>query len=305
MEGSNETTNEREQVSLNTTAINKHLSLDKVYDYTDPKGGKIYIKKVNNQITSCISGKKFNYIGEMDQNFERSGLGKNIYAEGDIFLGFWENNEKKRGIYYHIHLKDNPDVFIGEWEGQSKHRGVYIWNSGNDAFVGFYENGRPKQGLFISGKQDDNNIHFYLGKIDRDHKKNDSRAFYYIPQTKKIFYGEINDNALVKGHVVEVNQEGILNDPFYYEKDAINESEAIDQSEQRKYTEIFQTFLMHIKPELVENVKETFNNALKLKDDFNSPDDLTENEKFKTEYDSLNHFPKMFEYIDNLNKSTS
>ena len=41
-----------------------------------------------------------------------SGYGKMIYANNDIYVGFWYNNQRNG---YGIMIKENKDVFEGKW----------------------------------------------------------------------------------------------------------------------------------------------------------------------------------------------
>src|SRR5690242_7015958 len=66
-----------------------------------------------------ITNGQFSYTGSLNENFLRSGLGLNCYANGDNYLGQWKENQKDgHGLYIHHPEKEGGvQIYSGYWVG--------------------------------------------------------------------------------------------------------------------------------------------------------------------------------------------
>lgn len=260
-----------ESITLEMKSINRALQKNKsytndgiIFKYDLKQGEELTDLQNEHKYVTSISNGKFSYIGALNDKIERNLVGRNQYSNGDIYLGFWKNNKKDNyGIYLHKPEEGQVELYNGSWDGGLKSKaGIYIWKKGTDfeepiakatfdAYIGQFKAGKFSEGLFISQKVEDEKVlqHYYLGKFDDDGKKVDDNGFYYMAHIDKVFYGKINDDKLLEGHVAKLNEDGELDTPFYFKKDEegnIN-SDDIEEDKKDEITQQFQKFLSLVK----------------------------------------------------------
>ena len=69
------------------------------------------------------------YTGFVDERNQRKGIGKKVYANGDIYEGAWANDMfNGQGRFDHA----DGDVYEGFWKNSKAHgQGIYISRNGS------------------------------------------------------------------------------------------------------------------------------------------------------------------------------
>ena len=183
-------------------------SLDKKGEYKDEKQ-KILIKKwEDDDVTSNMFILKIEgdttFLGVVNGMFEREGFGINKYKNGDIYFGYFSEDEKnKHGIYsFKPKIENNfisSEYYYGLWKDNYRDEyGIYLWLRENKNIKPFsdFENanfnafiGKIEQDVFIKGTlliKNGNEYYVYHGNFNENGKKKESYAFF--TQHKKIYY---------------------------------------------------------------------------------------------------------------------
>ena len=83
------------------------------------------------------------YLGEVDSNHRRHGIGVYVFNNGGIYLGEWSQGERDgRGFYY-----SGGQVFWGEWSAGEKDGRGHIWQVNYES-EGIYAKGREKTNMY-------------------------------------------------------------------------------------------------------------------------------------------------------------
>ena len=239
------------KIILDKSSIFK--SLDKIGEYKN-ESLKITIKKWNDdEDTSNMFIIKIDddnsFLGVVNGLFEREGFGVNKYSNGDIYFGYFsENNRNKHGIYsYKPKLENNfilSEYYYGMWKDNYRDGyGIYLWlqeNKSSDNFSNF-ENcsfkayiGNISRDIFTKGTlliKSDNNYYIYHGYFNSQGKKHGDLSFYYSAQKELLFYGSFDNDIFISGYVATFTDEGNIikigkyNDGKVIEKNEENSSE--------------------------------------------------------------------------------
>lgn len=160
-----------------------------------------------------ISAKdKFTYVGTLNENLQRKGVGLNIYNCGDSYFGYWEKDEKfLTGVYTHKPENGISEFYAGDWEKAKRNGfGVYVWRKDNqpedkaimDVFIGIFKEGAISRGLYVSRQLDGDKVksNYYYGNFVNG-KKSDDNALYYLSSSDTMFEGVINEDNIIKGKI--------------------------------------------------------------------------------------------------------
>lgn len=178
-----------------------------------------------------IATDSFKYIGVLNEQLQRSKLGKNFYSNGDSYLGYWTANQRDENglyIYKSVDTKDgksSTELYSGNWnKGVKEGTGVYIWKEINivnqelnndikstpfEAFIGNMKDDHYSEGLYIT--IDGFKQYAYFGSFDKNGIKNDENGLYVQfnteDKTERIFNGKIKNDKLEEGIIVINKQE--------------------------------------------------------------------------------------------------
>jgi hypothetical protein len=153
------------------------------------------------------------YKGIMNKYLERSGLGRNIYKNEDIYLGeFNKKNKEGNGIYLHNNkIKDFIEIYSGQWKnGKKEGVGIYVWSDqlrelrsakSCHAFVGIMKDDHYFDGLYFIQEIEEGQTkrYVYKGKFNTRGHKTDDEAFYYQINTKTLFFGKFEEDEINSG----------------------------------------------------------------------------------------------------------
>ena len=190
------------KITLDKAAIFK--ALDKTGEYKN-ESLKITIKKwedddvVGNMFIIKMEGET-PFLGVVNGMFEREGFGVNTYSNGDIYFGYFsENQRNKHGIYsYKPKLENNfilSEYYYGMWKDDYRDGyGIYLWlreNKSNEPFNNFETSsfkayiGNISKDIFTKGTlliKSENNYYIYHGQFNPEGKKHGDLSFFYSAQ---------------------------------------------------------------------------------------------------------------------------
>lgn len=207
-------------------------SLDKKGEYKDEKTKSTIKKREDDDVTSNmfiikIDG-EFPFLGVVNGIFEREGFGVNTYQNGDIYFGYFSEDERnKHGIYSFKPKYENnyilSEYYYGLWKDNYKNEhGIYLWLKENKNIKPFsdFENsvfnafiGNIEQDTFIKGTLLIKNIddyYVYHGKFNKDGKKEGELCFFYSAKKELLLYGIFDNDNFISGHMATFNDEGNL-----------------------------------------------------------------------------------------------
>jgi len=197
----------------------------------------------------------FSYRGILNSKFQRHNYGLNIYTNGDVYFGNYDNDFRdKHGAYLFAPVKEDgyvySEMYFGLWKDNMKdHHGIYTWikqkegtsdfdNAELDAFVGDIQYENMKRGCYFS--KINNNYYIYYGSFDISGYKTDNRAFIYDNQKDRVFCGKIFKDKIVNGYLMFHEADGNFLTLIYVEFDE-NQNliktvrmEDIDQADRNK-----------------------------------------------------------------------
>lgn len=231
-------TEEEIKINLHTKEINSAINNDNVYRKDGIKlknfeGGKdpLYIGEIDSQ--------EIKYIGVLDINLKRSGVGLNVFKNGDKCLGIYENDfVNKNGFYYYKPETEGgvtkSQFYWGQFRNGCKDgRGISLWlteNEGNkldnfdeasfDAFIGKIEINRMCKGIYFSKKQDVYTV--YYGEFDSRQKKKGDNCFYYKAENDTLLYGKMEKDLFTNGFLGTFDENGNIVDILQCEFDEEN-----------------------------------------------------------------------------------
>ncbi len=194
----NETIRDKKKYILNNIKIQRwegDLSIDSY---------SIEIKKDNSSFIGILNGK-----------FERDGYGINKFPNGDIYFGYFENDQRNRhGIYFYSPEKKDKiiheECYYGFWlNNQKNNHGIYLWidepennidfdNANFDCFIGNVKDDHYNKGCYLSKIED--NYYLYYGYFDEEGKKNDNNALFYS-SSDKLIKGKIVNDIFTEGFI--------------------------------------------------------------------------------------------------------
>jgi len=216
------------KITLDKAAIFK--TLDKTGEYKN-ESLKITIKKwedddvVGNMFIIKIEGET-PFLGVVNGMFEREGFGVNTYSNGDIYFGYFsENQRNKHGIYsYKPKLEDNfilSEYYYGMWKDDYRDGyGIYLWlreNKSNEPFNNFETSsfnayiGNISKDIFTKGTlliKSENNYYIYHGQFNSEGKKHGDLSFFYSAQKELLLYGTFDNDIFISGYIAKFTDEG-------------------------------------------------------------------------------------------------
>ena len=216
------------KISLDKAAIFK--ALDKTGEYKN-ESLKITIKKwedddvVGNMFIIKIEGET-PFLGVVNGMFEREGFGVNTYSNGDIYFGYFsENQRNKHGIYsYKPKLENNfilSEYYYGMWKDDYRDGyGIYLWlreNKSNEPFNNFETSsfkayiGNISKDIFTKGTlliKSENNYYIYHGQFNSEGKKHGDLSFFYSAQKELLLYGTFDNDIFISGYIAKFTGEG-------------------------------------------------------------------------------------------------
>ena len=228
-------------------------SLEKKGEYKDEKTKSIIKKWEDNEVTSNMFILQIKnecpFLGVVNGMFEREGFGVNTYTNGDIYFGYFSDDERnKHGIYqYKPKIENNfiiSEYYYGLWKDDLKNEhGIYLWlkedknikpfsdfeNSDFNAFVGNIE-----QDTFIKGTlliKNGNNYFVYHGNFNKEGKKEGDLCFFYCAQKELLLYGSFENDIFMSGHLATFSDEGNILNICKYNQGEIIQRNNINQIE--------------------------------------------------------------------------
>ena len=216
------------KITLDKAAIFK--ALDKTGEYKN-ESLKITIKKwedddvVGNMFIIKIEGET-PFLGVVNGMFEREGFGVNTYSNGDIYFGYFsENQRNKHGIYsYKPKLENNfilSEYYYGMWKDDYRDGyGIYLWlreNKSNEPFNNFETSsfkayiGNISKDIFTKGTlliKSENNYYMYHGQFNSEGKKHGDLSFFYSAQKELLLYGTFDNDIFISGYIAKFTDEG-------------------------------------------------------------------------------------------------
>jgi hypothetical protein len=216
------------KITLDKAAIFK--ALDKTGEYKN-ESLKITIKKwedddvVGNMFIIKIEGET-PFLGVVNGMFEREGFGVNTYSNGDIYFGYFsENQRNKHGIYsYKPKLENNfilSEYYYGMWKDDYRDGyGIYLWlreNKSNEPFNNFETSsfkayiGNISKDIFTKGTlliKSENNYYIYHGQFNSEGKKHGDLSFFYSAQKELLLYGTFDNDIFISGYIAKFTDEG-------------------------------------------------------------------------------------------------
>lgn len=216
------------KITLDKAAIFK--ALDKTGEYKN-ESLKITIKKwedddvVGNMFIIKIEGET-PFLGVVNGMFEREGFGVNTYSNGDIYFGYFsENQRNKHGIYsYKPKLENNfilSEYYYGMWKDDYRDGyGIYLWlreNKSNEPFNNFETSsfkayiGNISKDIFTKGTlliKSENNYYMYHGQFNSEGKKHGDLSFFYSAQKELLLYGNFDNDIFISGYIAKFTDEG-------------------------------------------------------------------------------------------------
>ena len=192
----------------------------------------------NDDLMFAIQNKDKNlyFLGVVNYIFKREGYCINTYSNGDIYFGYFRNDQRnKQGIYEYKPKKEkNKNIYsyyYGLWKNDLLHGyGTYLWleESENNisfnnfeksnfyAFSGISTKGEFEKGALI--RKDNNKYFVYFGTFSPTKKKDGKNCFYYISNLEELCYGTFKNGKFVEGYVAKFSQNGTLTRLIKYKR---------------------------------------------------------------------------------------
>ena len=197
-------------LKINSQKINEFLSKNANINFNNKKYVfKQLDRKYYNSIIASISSKdeKTKFLGIIDKlEYERNGLGFQLYENNDIYFGNFKNNSKNNfGCYLFSPENDNnsllTEFYLGNFEeDQMQTNGMYLWMEELNQNV---DN--------LNGKE-------YLNNII-DVKKNYLNYLNNIIDVKKDYENDENfDNCNFSGFIGDI-KENLFGNGIYFQKE--------------------------------------------------------------------------------------
>ena len=185
------------------------------------------------------------FLGIVNYIFKRDGYCLDTYPNGDIYFGYFKNDERnKQGIYEYKPKKEQNQVlyqyYYGLWKNDLFNGyGMYLWLKENENKIPFndFEDanfyaflGNSTKGIFQKGtllRKEKNNYFVYYGDFSPKGKKEGNKCFYYNSNLEEILYGTFKKNKFIEGFVGKFNQDGNLTMLIKYSRSKVKKSSKI------------------------------------------------------------------------------
>jgi len=228
-------------------------SLDKLGEYKNEKL-KLTMKKwedddvTSNMFIVKIEGNS-SFFGVINGLFEREGFGVNKYSNGDIYFGYFSENERnKHGIYsYKPKIENNyilSEYYYGLWKDNYRDGyGIYLWlkeNKTTSPFSDFSNSsfkayiGNISQDVFTKGTlliKSYDKYFVYHGFFNSEGKKHGDLSFFYSSEKELLFYGSFEKDNFISGFIANFTNEGNIIKICKYNQGEITEQKDINPLE--------------------------------------------------------------------------
>lgn len=269
----------------------------------------------NDEFLAQIKSEGFNYIGVLNADFNRQGLGINFFKNGEKYLGeFKANAFNKHGFYKYEPKKENGKInsefYWGFWQNGVKDvKGVQIWLTEDEEvgqfgdfdkadfniYLGKIEKNNYKKGLYLTKKGDAYNV--YYGEFDAEGKKTGKNCFYYNATNDILLYGEIQNDYYVNACLADFDpDEGTINEiiDLEYDEDH-NISKVVEENEIESSDEIRQK-MMNFRGIMLE--EDIFGNIYKA---FKEINDFVEGINSYEQFNDQDFYPKIIKTTTSYN----
>jgi hypothetical protein len=245
---------------------------------------------------SHLKNNNFSYNGVLNQNFERSIVGRNDFSTNDVYIGEWKEDLKVGfGVYFY-----NPvgkEFYAGQFvENGKKQNGFYFKkpgeNSSFDAFYGVFDDKENLQeGTLISTNDNYSKSYIYKGRFVENKKDDDGDGYYYLFNSRLLFIGQFKDDKIVSGHLFQLTEENQIISVVKYDNTGKNvKKELIREDEMDKQISKAERFLYDVcANEKIEHISNLAEETFKLEENWRferliSDDDV---DNLKNDLDSL------------------
>ena len=242
-------------LKFNSTEIEKSFQEKGIYEndsffiklWTESDPNEEKTEEVEENLMFAIQNKDKNlpFLGVVNYLFKREGYCLNTYLNGDIYFGYYKNDQRnKQGIYeYKLKKEENKilyQYYYGLWKNDLINGfGIYLWLKENDnkipfndfensnfyAFVGISSKGKFENGALL-GKEN-NNYFVYYGTFSPTGKKEGKNCFYYNSNLEELCYGTFVNGKFIEGLVCKFNQNGVIKMLINYKKIKIRKTSKI------------------------------------------------------------------------------
>ena len=241
-------------IKSNSLYFDKLLVNREIEKKNEYKEDNIIIKKwdcddiYSNMYCAKILTENTNFLGILNELFEREGYCLNIYTNGDSYFGYYSNNLRdKHGFYeFKPEIKKkirNQEFYFGLWKDDLRNnRGINLWisepeknipfsnfdDSDFECYVGLFENDNFIKGTYLIKNEDD--YYVYHGNFDEEGNKYGNNCLLYSSTLEQCFYGKFQNNEFIKGYVCKYDNEGNVNDLCKYENEIIIKEEELNKN---------------------------------------------------------------------------
>ena len=245
--------NSQNQKKIILDKLSIFQSLDKLGEYKDDKT-KITIKKwEDDDITSNMFIIKLDgecqFLGVVNGMFEREGFGVNSYLNGDVYFGYFSEDERnKHGIYsFKPKIENNfilSEYYYGLWKDNYKNEhGIYLWlkeskntkpfsdfeNADFNAYIGNIDQDIFTKGTFLIKKAD--NYFVYHGNFNKEGKKEGDLCFFYSSKKEMLLYGSFENDNFISGEIAIFTDDGNIIKLMKYNKGKIINQKDMNKNE--------------------------------------------------------------------------
>ena len=199
----------------------------------------MYCAKIKNEDT--------NFLGILNDLFQRNGYCVNNYSNGDSYFGYYSDDLRdKHGFYeFKPEIKKkirNQEFYFGLWNNDERNnRGINLWisepeknipfsnfdSSNFEAYIGLFENDNYKKGTFLSKDEDD--YYVYHGNFDDDGNRDGNNCVFYSATKEQCLYGTFENNEFIDGYVCKYDDDGNVNDLCKFDNGKIISEDNLDK----------------------------------------------------------------------------
>ena len=189
---------------------------------------KPFISKEESDKLIALDANKGDYIGyaiQDNNNYQRERIGRNLYSNGDLYIGNWINDLRHQAGFYLFNNEKNQkdrhciEYYNGNWNMNNKHGfGSWVWideQKGNNSieannmhlqsFIGLYHTDKFNHGLYMT--KDKDQYFTYYGKFDPEGRRNDTKALVYDNLNDKVFRAKFDKRCYNMTLTQEISSE--------------------------------------------------------------------------------------------------
>ena len=267
-----------------------------------------YNNDQNQNYYVSIKSKNYNnkeeYIGVLTDDFEKNVFGYILFNQGDEYLG-QISEEKKQGfgIYkFNSDTKNGKNIYIGNFsENKINGNGIlinitnYIPKTNFNkyiCYIGTFEDGHFKKGKIYLYENGSDQLKL---KNDEDLKNNinGEKIIKFERKENKTLYteGTIKDNQLIEGFILDINNEGSIENQFLYKMNEEKQYNYEYFDDEDKIKEVVKEFNELHFNQYNTNIQEMFRKSENLfgkikEEPFKYDKDLINEDIFKRNFDN-------------------